>query len=120
MSIKRLVVCLRSKIYTFISLSLTSSKLYTIYNNLLSLLIRVEDFIHRITNKGQLIYNNNPKLYKFLSKPKHLHPKQVPVIFKVSRLINLYIKELKNNIQYILFSAYSIYCNLLSRIVYLY
>jgi hypothetical protein len=92
------VVYLCFKIRAFISLSLTSFKLYTIYNNLLSHSTRVEDFIYRITNKGQLIYNNNPKLYKFLSKLKHLYPKQVLVIFKVSRLIDLYIKELKNNI----------------------
>jgi hypothetical protein len=92
------VVYLRPKTRAFIPLSLTSSKLYIIYNNLLSYLIRVEDFIYYITNKGQLIYNNNPKLYKFLSKLKYLYPKQVLVIFKVSRLIDLYIKELKNNI----------------------
>ena len=69
------MVYLRPKTHAFISLSLTSSKLYIIYNNLLSLLIRVEDFIYRITDKGQLIYNNNPKLYKFLSKLKYLYPK---------------------------------------------
>ena len=92
------MVYLRSKIHAFISLSLTSSELHTIYNNLLSLSTQVGDFIHYITDKGQLIYNNNPRLYKFLSKLKHLHPKQVPVVFKVSRLIDLYIKELKNNI----------------------
>ena len=92
------MVCLCPKIYTFISLSLTSSKLYIIYNNLLSYLTRVEDFIYYIINKGQLIYNNNPKLYEFLSKLKYLYFKQVLVIFKVSRLIDLYIKELKNNI----------------------
>ena len=92
------MVYLCSKIRAFVSLSLTSSKLYTIYNNLLSFLTWAEDFIHRITNKGQLIYNNNSKLYKFLSKLKHLHPKQVLVVFKVSRLIDLYIKELKSNI----------------------
>ena len=92
------MVCLRPKIPTFISLSLTSSKLHTIYNNLLSFLTRVGDFIYYITNKGQLIYNNNPKLYKFLSKLKHLHPKQVPVVFKVGGLIDLYVKELKNNV----------------------
>jgi len=69
------VVYLRSKTYAFISFSLTSSKLYTIYNNLLSPLTRVEDFIYYITDKGQLIYNNNPKLYEFLSKLKHLYPK---------------------------------------------
>jgi hypothetical protein len=69
------VVCLRSKTRAFIPLSLTSSELYIIYNNLLSYLTRVEDFIYRITNKGQLIYNNNPKLYKFLSKLKYLYPK---------------------------------------------
>jgi hypothetical protein len=114
------VVCLYPKIPAFISLSLTSSELYTIYDNLLSLSTRAEDFIHRITDKGQLIYNNNPKLYEFLSKLKHLYPKQVPVVFKVSRLMDLHVKELKNNVQCILFSAYSIYCNLLSRIVYLY
>jgi len=114
------VVCLYSKTRAFVSLSLTSSKLHTIYNNLLSLLTRAEDFIYHITNKGQLIYNNNPKLYKFLSKLKHLHPKQVLVVFKVSRLIDLCIKELKNNIQCILFSAYSIYYNLLNGIMYLY
>jgi len=114
------VVCLYSKTHAFVSFSLTSSKLYTIYNNLLSLLTRAEDFICHVADKGRLIYNNNPKLYKFLSKLKHLHPKQVPVVFKVSGLIDLYIKELKNNVQCILFSAYSIYCNLLSGIVYLY
>ena len=92
------MVYLRSKTYTFISLSLTSSELYIIYNNLLSPSIRAENFIYRITNKGQLIYNNNPKLYKFLSKLKYSHPKQVLVVFKVSGLIDLYIKELKNNI----------------------
>jgi len=92
------VVYLRSKTYTFVSLSLTSSKLYTIYNNLLSLSTWAEDFIYHITDKGRLIYDNNPKLYKFLSKLKHLHPKQVLVVFKVSRLIDLYIRELKNNI----------------------
>jgi len=92
------VVYLRSKTRAFIFFSLTSSELYIIYNNLLSPLIQAEDFIHRITDKGQLIYNNNPKLYKFLSKLKYLYPKQVPVVFKVSRLIDLYIKELKNNI----------------------
>jgi len=92
------VVYLRSKIRAFISFSLTSSELYTIYNNLLSFLTRVEDFIYYITNKGQLIYNNNPKLYKFLFKLKYLYPKQVPVVFKVGGLIDLYIKELKNNI----------------------
>ena len=54
--------------------------------------------MYYITNKGQLIYDNNPKLYKFLFKFKHLYPKQVLVIFKVSGLMNLYIKELKNNI----------------------
>ena len=114
------MVYLRPKTHAFIPLSLTSSKLYTIYDNLLSHLTRAEDFIHRITNKGQLIYNNNPQLYKFLSKLKHLYPKQVLVVFKVSRLIDLYIKELKNNIQCILFSASSIYYNLLSRVLYLY
>ena len=31
-----------------------------------------------------------------------------------------HVKELKNDVQCILFSAYSIYCNLLSGIVYLY
>jgi hypothetical protein len=98
MLIERLIVYLCSKIRAFISLSLTSSKLYTIYNNLSSLLIQAGDFIHRITNKGQLIYNNNLRLYKFLSNLKYLYPKQVLVIFKVSRLIDLYIKELKNNI----------------------
>ena len=92
------MVYLHPKIPAFIFFSLTSFKLYTIYNNLLSLLTRAEDFIYYITDKGQLIYNNNPKLYKFLSKLKHLYPKQVPVVFKVSRLIDLYIKELKNNI----------------------
>ena len=114
------MVYLYSKTYTFVFISLTSSKLHIIYNNLLSLLTRVKDFIYCITNKGQLIYNNNPKLYKFLSELKHLYPKQVPVVFKVSGLMDLYIKELKNDVQCILFSAYSIYCNLLSRIVYLY
>jgi len=98
MLIKYLIVYLRSKTHAFISLSLTSSKLYIIYNDLLSLLIWVEDFIYCITDKGQLIYNNNPKLYKFLSKLKHSYPKQVPVVFKVSGLIDLYIKELKNNV----------------------
>ena len=66
---------LRSKIRAFIPLSLTSSELYTIYNNLLRPLIWVGDFIYRITDKGQLIYNNNPRLYKFLSNLKHLYPK---------------------------------------------
>jgi hypothetical protein len=75
MPIKYLVVCLYFKTYTFISFSLTSSKLYIIYNNLLSLLIWVEDFIHYITDKRQLIYNNNPKLYEFLSELKYLHSK---------------------------------------------
>ena len=75
MPIKRLVVYLCPKIYTFVSFSLTSSELYIIYNNLLSLLIWVEDFIHCITDKGQLIYDNNPKLYKFLFKFKYLYPK---------------------------------------------
>jgi len=114
------MVYLHSKTHAFVSLSLTSFKLHTIYNNLLSLSTWAEDFIHCITNKGQLIYDNNPKLYEFLSKLKHSHPKQVLVIFKVSRLIDLYIKELKNNVQCILFSVYSIYCNLLNRIIYLY
>jgi len=114
------MVYLYSETYAFISLSLTSSKLYTIYNDLSSLSTRAEDFIHRITDKGQLIYNNNPKLYEFLFELKHSHPKQVLVMFKVSGLMDLYIKELKNNIQCILFSAYSIYCNLLSGIIYLY
>ena len=53
--------------------------------------------MYYITNKGQLIYDNNPKLYKFLFKLKYLYPKQVLVVFKVSGLIDLYIKELKNN-----------------------
>ena len=57
---------------------------------------------------------------KFLSKLKHLYFMQVAVVFKVGGLINLYIKELKNDIQYILFSTYSIYYNLLSGIIYLY
>ena len=52
MPIKCLIVCLHPKIYAFISLSLTSFKLYIIYNNLLSLLTQVEDFIYRITDKG--------------------------------------------------------------------
>jgi len=98
MPIEYLVVYLHFKIRAFIFLSLTSSELYTIYDNLLSFLTRAEDFIHRITNKEQLIYNNNPKLYKFLSKLKCLYPKQVLVMFKVSRLMDLYIKELKNNV----------------------
>ena len=75
MPVKRLVVYLRFKIRAFVSLSLTSFKLYTIYNNLLSLLTRAEDFIHYITDKGQLIYNNNPKFYEFLSELEHLYPK---------------------------------------------
>ena len=69
------MACLRSKTRASVSLSLTSSKLYIIYNNLLSYLIWAEDFIYYITNKGQLIYNNNYKLYKFLSKLEYLHPK---------------------------------------------
>jgi len=92
------VVYLYSKTRAFISLSLTSSELYIIYDNFSSLLIWAEDFIYRITDKGQLIYNNNPKLYKFLSKLKYLYLKQVPVVFKVSGLIDLYIKELKSDI----------------------
>ena len=92
------MVYLRSKTRAFISLSLTSSKLYIIYNNFSSLLTRAEDFIYYITDKGQLIYNNNSKLYEFLSKLKHLYSKQVPVVFKVSGLIDLYIKELKSDI----------------------
>ena len=114
------MVCLRSKIRAFVSLSLTSSELYTIYDNLSSLSTRAGDFIHRITDEGQLIYNNSPRLYEFLSNLEHSHPKQVPVVFKVSGLMDSYVKELKNNVQCILFSAYSIYCNLLSGIVYLY
>lgn len=73
MPVKHLVVCLYFKTHTFIFFSLTSFKLYTIYNNLLSLLIWAEDFIYYVTNEGQLIYNNNSKLYKFLSKLKHLY-----------------------------------------------
>ena len=114
------MVCLRSETRAFVSLSLTSSELHTIYDDLSSLSTRAEDFIHRITDEGQLIYDNNPKLYEFLSELKHSHPKQVPVVFKVSGLMDSYIKELKNDVQCILFSAYSIYCNLLSGIVYLY
>jgi hypothetical protein len=92
------MVCLYPKIPTFVFFSLTSSKLYIIYNNLLSPSTRAEYFIHCITNKGQLIYNNNSKLYKFLSELKYLHFKQVLVVFKISKLMDLYIKELKNDI----------------------
>jgi len=98
MPVKHLVICLCFKTYTFVPLSLTSSKLYTIYNNLLNFLTQTEDFIHYITNKGQLIYDNNLKLYKFLFKLKHSPLKQVPVVFKISGLMDLYIKELKNNV----------------------
>ena len=75
MPVKCLVVYLCFKTHTFVSFSLTSFKFYIIYNNLLSLLTQAGDFIHYITDKGQLIYNNNPKLYKFLFKLKYLYPK---------------------------------------------
>jgi hypothetical protein len=75
MLVECLMVYLRPKIPAFIFFSLTSSELHIIYNNLLSFLTWVEDFIYYITDKGQLIYNNNPKLYEFFFKFKHLYPK---------------------------------------------